>query len=676
MILRIIAKDKSTESVPFPDGEISWDSPISKAMEETISFRGTELSSFMLDWNRFIFQTNIAASPEFIEKFSIKSKNLYSILFGNSLPPWQEIEVTLVLSFRTDAEYTNLPLEILPYRAGSLLERENLTRSIRGSQNPDHSNGKTGKKFLFLKNPVLKNLFESTEREADLIETIYFKYFKKDFTLLVDFRLAKFWEEMSQARFVHYAGHTQSEGIPFEKENFYLLNQISEKSLHGVQVLFLNSCDGASENQSIPSLVRCFLQAGVQNVLGFLNPVPTEHAEIAATTFWNDFLLSKDLFRSHHLAKLSLLKLGAAGKISALSLVCFASEAKKDFSKFPKAMVQFLAFSAVLLFLLSFLIQQESSKEADSISPETVEEAYQTYLKKAKPIALVNQLDYSTQKQSFSMDSSLANEQEKDFQFYISKCQRNADSLQLLFFFNRVKSLYYLQNCMANPKLKLDREIQSEIEIYSKLGELYVPRNWMENPDLKDKAVHAQKVWREFLIRFSNLSQKQEAEYLESSLEITEDLREIFLLDAPDHRKLDALKKWELDLEAEKRALFYFSAISPSNPWGQKSLAEENQKTKEYYLEVLNFLESSIPVQNQLNQKTMDLKTCISNFPTDSDAKYRLLFWYGFFKDYDFRPKEMIAQTKTIDGLKSLFFQPLFKERLFQVTYECENLQN
>lgn len=671
MILRIIAKDKSTESIPFPDGEISWDSPMSKAMEETISFRGTELSSFMLDWNRFILQTNITASPDFKEKLTLKSKNLYSILFGNSLPPWQELESTQILSFRTDAEYTNLPFEILPYHENSLLERENLSRSIRGNQNPNVSNESNSKKFLFLKNPVEKKLFESTEREAELIESIYFNHFKKDFVLLADFRLAKFWEEMSRARYVHYAGHTQKEGIPFEKENFYLLNQISEKNLHGVEVLFLNSCDSASENQSIPSLVRCFLQAGVQNVLGFLNPVPTEHAEIAATIFWNQFFLSKDLLGSHHLAKMALVKLGAAGEISALSLVCFASETKKDFSRFPKSLIIYLSLSAVLLFFLTFLIGQDNSKFFDSVSSETVEEAYQTFVQEQRPIALVNPSDYSSQK----ANSSLSNEQDKDFQFYLSKCKKTNDSLRLLYFFNRTKALFYLQNCISNPQLKLDAEIHAEMDLYRNLGELYVPRNWMENPALRERSIIAQRAWREFLIRFSNLSQKQDAEHLESSLEITESLREVFLLDAPDHRKLDSLKKWELDLEAEKRALFYFSSISPMNPWGQKSLALENQKAKEYYSKILIFLEQSVPNQSDLYKKIFDLRTCISKFPMDSEAKYRLLFWHGFFKDYDFSSTETLSDTAQKIILESLLYQPLFKERLFQVSNECEKLQ-
>jgi hypothetical protein len=671
MIIRITAREKSTSARRYPDGEISWDSPLSKAMEETITFQGSELSSFMEDWDKFIFQTNVSPRKDFSEKWELKAENLRAVLFGKTELPWRDLEFSQALSFRTDPEYTNLPLEILPGSEKSLLEREAITRSIRGVQNPDLNQGKVSQNFLFLKNPIEENLIASTEREADLIESIYFDHFKNGFVLLADLKLAKFWEEISQARFVHYAGHTQKEGIPFPKEDSFLLNGITEKSLHSIEILFLNSCDSASENHSIPSLVRCFLQAGVQNVLGFINPVSTDHAEVAAVTFWNEYFTSKDILKSHHKAKLALLKLGEVGRISALSLVCFASETKRDFSRFPKSALQFLVISAVCLFILSFLVNQDQFQCSAPVSSAEVELAYSHYLKEPKPNSLLEDSDY----RKGTPHVAFMEEQEKDFNFYLSQCRVEVarDYLKFLFFLSPTQALLQLQNCNSNPNQRITESVIQSLDRYSRITELYVPKDWMEDPELKDLALRAMAEWRDFLIRFSNLAQKQDSERFESAIRITDELRIIFLEKSPNYRKLDYLKKWSQDWEAEKKSLFYFSSISPVNPWGEITLLAENQKSKQFFLEILNHWDSYGASLSKSENERARLANCLKDFPLDSKSRYRLLFWIGFFKDYDFRPIGEESDSLLFRLAQSQFENPLFSQRLRQVTNECES---
>jgi hypothetical protein len=325
MKIRIIAK-------PNHDGEILWEDQ-GKAftpIEMICPIDGKALELFRKDWDHFLAKLLISSptKSEFREKLLKKSISLEQIVFGNRSLPWKNPKFKEEIFLQTDPEFTAFPWEILTTSKGFFFEKHDFYRGIRAvghiRDQVEASN------FLLIENPVLEDLKESVNKEGKRIaelfedhETITMKRLKKD-----QFKLSRFWDEISYAAYLHYAGHSEKGGIPIPNENILLGEEIGRARLPNLKIVFLNSCHSAYEGQSTTGLASQFLKSGAGFVLGFLTPVETNLSEKIGTNFWKSFLKSKNPRKAYEEVKSSL-QLGTVNEFaSSLSFVCFSPEEK------------------------------------------------------------------------------------------------------------------------------------------------------------------------------------------------------------------------------------------------------------------------------------------------------------------------------------------------------------
>jgi hypothetical protein len=333
MKIRIITKPRRDAEAGLFDGEILWEdtkNPFSP-METILPIDGKSLKLFQKDWEQFInrlLNTN-PSRIEFREKLLKKSQSLEQMIFGSTILPWKSPKFKSDIFFQTDLEFTSYAWEILTTNDQFFFEKKNFYRGIRTiGQVVEKSKGTT---FLLIENPVLANLEESVKMEGRSIARLFEDNLKIPLKRIQNdqFKLARFWEEISGSAYVHYAGHTEKGGIPFPKEDLVIGDEIGRSKLSGLKILFLNSCHSAYEGENTAGLSTQFLKAGAEYVLGFLTPIETEIAERIGRDFWRNYLWTKDARKAYLYVKNSLISSDTRDFASALSFVCFAPEDKK-----------------------------------------------------------------------------------------------------------------------------------------------------------------------------------------------------------------------------------------------------------------------------------------------------------------------------------------------------------
>ncbi len=157
-----------------------------------------------------------------------------------------------------------------------------------------------------------------------------------------------------------YAGHTEKEGIPFEKENLVIGKEIANAKLSNLKLVFLNSCHSAYESRHTGGLAASFLKAGAGYVIGFLSPVEPKIAEAAGERFWKEYLKQKDIYKSYQKTKQYLLDSDTKSLLGALSFVCFAPEKpKKNYTWLTTSF--FVILIGGFLYSFSFFRQDDPS---------------------------------------------------------------------------------------------------------------------------------------------------------------------------------------------------------------------------------------------------------------------------------------------------------------------------
>ncbi|MBM9547726.1 CHAT domain-containing protein [Leptospira sp. 201903074] len=357
MKLRIIAKYSRDE---LTDGECIWEEKQDQlgTVERTTKFSGRLLSEFQKDWALFVERV-LSQNPgkeEFLEKLGKKSDNLEQIVFGKTLPFWRKSGFQGSIQLLIDPEFSPIPWEILRTHRGFLFQDKEYRRGIR----IDTIQKETTKKvdsILLVCNPVKPNLVATVKEECSILFPIFEK--KMHLRILKENLLTRvrLTEEMSSVKYLHYAGHTEKNGIPLGANDFLYSKEISEHSLSNLHLVFFNSCHSSFDSIEHSGLTTSFLKAGAKEVIGFLFPVETKMAKSIGIKFWELFLKTKNSHNTLAKIRKSLYKGSSIEIITAINLVHFSTQ--KPAPKFK----QILGITFVLLFLLFCIVFSGEKKE-------------------------------------------------------------------------------------------------------------------------------------------------------------------------------------------------------------------------------------------------------------------------------------------------------------------------
>ncbi|TGL46789.1 CHAT domain-containing protein [Leptospira kemamanensis] len=369
MKIRILSK-YSDQGIS--DGECFWEEKQNQlgTVEKTTSFSGNLLIEFQKDWSIFV-ERILAQNPkkeEFWEKLDKKSDNLEQIVFGKTTPIWRTPGFVGKIQILVDPEFSPIPWEVLKTKQGYLFQDPNFKRGIRIQTNEKEMIKKSNV-ALIICNPVKSNLEHTVNEECATLYPILEK--KLPLRILKQNHLTKirFIEEMNSVKYLHYAGHTEKNGIPLFNEQFLSMNEISSRSFSHLDLVFFNSCYSSFDSKNQSGLTTSFLKAGAKEVIGFLYPVETNLAKEIGISFWKHFLDSKNAEKSLNKIRNQLLKGSGREIITAISLVQFSTTSKIGNSK------RILSLVFGILSILFFLFLSKSSNEKQEIdTTKTMEE--------------------------------------------------------------------------------------------------------------------------------------------------------------------------------------------------------------------------------------------------------------------------------------------------------------
>lgn len=366
MKIRIISKYSDQG---FSDGECFWEEKQNQleTIERTTPFSGQLLKEFQADWSMFV-ERILSQNPkkeEFLDKLGKKSDSLEQIVFGDTIPIWRTPGFQGKIELLVDPEFSPIPWEILRTTNGYLFQDRNFKRGIRIQKNEKQISKKTNA-ALIICNPVKPNLENTVNEECAILYPLLEE--KLPLRVLKQNHLTKirFIEEIGTVKYLHYAGHTEKNGIPIPNNQFISMNEISSRSLGHLDLVFFNSCYSSFDSVEQSGLTTSFLKAGAKQVIGFLYPVETNLAKEIGISFWKDFLVTKKAEKSLEKIKKQLLKGEGKEIITAISLVQFSTLIPNPL---PKRILSLVTGLLLVLFFLIFTreIPKETAKQEEGI---------------------------------------------------------------------------------------------------------------------------------------------------------------------------------------------------------------------------------------------------------------------------------------------------------------------
>ncbi|XDD45153.1 CHAT domain-containing protein [Leptospira sp. WS39.C2] len=358
MKIRIISK-YSDQGIS--DGECFWEEKQNQfgSVEKTTPFSGALLKEFQADWAIFV-ERILSQNPkkeEFFAKLGKKSDSLEQIVFGTTIPFWRTPGFSGTIELLVDPEFSPIPWEILRTTNGYLFQDRNFKRGIR-IQNQQKEITKKNNAALIICNPVKSNLENTVNEECATLYPLLEK--KLPLRILKQNHITKirFIEELNSVKYLHYAGHTEKNGIPILSDQFISMNEIASRSFGHLDLVFFNSCYSSFDSIEQTGLTTSFLKAGAKQVIGFLYPVETNLAKEIGISFWTYFLESKNTEKSLEKIKKQLLKGSGKEIITAISLVQFSTLAPNPLPK------RILSIGLSLILVLFFLMfTKDSTKQ-------------------------------------------------------------------------------------------------------------------------------------------------------------------------------------------------------------------------------------------------------------------------------------------------------------------------
>jgi hypothetical protein len=286
--IRIVSRDKDRV-------DVSWDNIGAVELYNHTSL--TILNPIKQDWRDWVNYVlhnehkNSPSQKDIRKTLLEKSKAFESVLFGGK--EWKKAEISKYI-FITDPEWNLLPFEILPVDENYLLgEKYNVLRNIRSPiPIPDKKKG-NGITLLWIQNhPKLK---DSLSIEKDSLESI-FNENKLSFDTILgrDNILNKIWVSLNSCEFVHFAGHSEKEGIYISENKILIPSEWEGIDLSNISLAFFNTCFSGIDSSLEEGLGRTLLKIGVRELVGFSHLVNTQKAIQFAIEFWKLFLNSRN----------------------------------------------------------------------------------------------------------------------------------------------------------------------------------------------------------------------------------------------------------------------------------------------------------------------------------------------------------------------------------------------
>ncbi len=328
----------------------SWDGQIHPIDGKCIA-SGRLLNKFYNEWESFYIQsqhpkntspddTNI--DKEITENLKSKGKTLFSILFGDSSHQIVSPDDSVII-FSVDPEYANLPFEILIQNDRFLCEQSHIIKQIRDRRLKPIGEKRRSKDLLLILNP-LKDIESLVEAERATLKRLFDKtsFFSSIKTIDSTYaQESQIIEELHNAKYVHYAGHTKSDKITLHNGQELNISDISNLDLSNIEILFFNSCYSSSQKFTSSSIVQSFIKAGVKNFIGYNLPVSNHIALFISEKFWKGILRKKNLLENIAEIRKSVREEFGDGELSWVILNLFGTlEPKKRKYKifFPTAL--------------------------------------------------------------------------------------------------------------------------------------------------------------------------------------------------------------------------------------------------------------------------------------------------------------------------------------------------
>jgi len=322
---------------------------------------GKLLHKFYNEWKSFYIQSqhlkntspnDVDIDKEIIENLKLKGKTLSSILFGDSSNQIIFPNDSVIV-FSVDPEYANLPFEILTQNNRFLCEQSHIIKQIRDRRLKSINGNRKSQDFLFIINPS-KDIETLVEAERSTLKNLFDKTSVFSSLKIIDstyVQESQIIEELHNAKYVHYAGHTKSDKIMLYNGQELDISDISNLDLSHIEILFFNSCYSSSQRFSSSSIVQSFIKAGVKNFIGYNLPVSNHIALFISEKFWKGFLRKKDLLENIAEIRKSVREEFGDGELSWVILNVFGTLEPKKRKQKLLFLIALWAISIVLLLI-------------------------------------------------------------------------------------------------------------------------------------------------------------------------------------------------------------------------------------------------------------------------------------------------------------------------------------
>ncbi len=260
------------------------------------------LNDFYAEWIAFFHQSrrlkDFTSDPSIDKEITLnlrkKGMVLTSLLFGSEFI-FNTCKKKDSILFSIDPVYANLPVEILIDDNDFITEKYHVFRQIRDSRIDIVQQNYVLSGKLFIMNSDNVDVQQCVLSEKNIITESENKYSDWKIIDCANYAETKFLEELHYSRYIHFAGHTDSTGIPLVSGRKISAAGISELNLRNVEVVFFNSCYSSKQNTSLDSLAQSFIKAGVKNFIGYSLPVRDDIALMVAEYFWNGIRSKKEI---------------------------------------------------------------------------------------------------------------------------------------------------------------------------------------------------------------------------------------------------------------------------------------------------------------------------------------------------------------------------------------------
>ena len=262
------------------------------------------LHDFQLDWVSFYWQAqelrrNAPLSKnvdrEIVASLRKKASYLTSCLIKKNEYFWERLQEPVL--FSVDAEFANLPFEVLRIGDQYLYELVPVIRQIRGKRSFEREAKKKNRQLLCVLNPDDSEELETfIQKEKNILERFLSR--QKISSQILKGKMIRpqlLLEELHAHEYVHFAGHTDKKGIPLSGEEYLPAEHIADLNLSNIKLIFMNSCYSSSQGKRYDSLSQAFVKAGVENYIGFNLPIGNTLAHFIADRFWALFQKSDDI---------------------------------------------------------------------------------------------------------------------------------------------------------------------------------------------------------------------------------------------------------------------------------------------------------------------------------------------------------------------------------------------